>query len=98
MDDEADTTGWWLNGKRHRIGGPAYENAEGHKEWYVDGKKHRLDGPAVIRRDGTKSWWINGNELTKEEVEEHKKKLAVTKEIQSHKNNRIDPGMLEDYL
>ena len=36
--------------------------------------------------------------LNEDEIETLKKKIAIKKEIQSHKNNRIDPGMLEDYL
>lgn len=99
--NEPPTTAWWVNGKRHRIGGPAYENGLGDVEWFVDNVRHREDGPAVTRVNGTKAtktWWINGILLTPTEVKEHKKKLAVKKEIQSHKNNRIDAGMLEDYL
>lgn len=59
---------------------------------------HRLNGPAVVRKNGEPEWWIEGEYITPEEVEKHKKKLAISKEIQSHENNRIDPRMLEDYL
>ena len=37
---------WYLNGKRHREDGPAYESANGDKFWYLNGKLHREDGPA----------------------------------------------------
>lgn len=51
---------WYVNGKRHRRGGPAIEYAEGTKCWYVDGKRHRLDGPAVEYADGSKFWYVDG--------------------------------------
>ena len=28
-----------MNGKRHRVGGPAIERADGTKEWYLNGKE-----------------------------------------------------------
>lgn len=28
---------WWVNGKLHRLDGPAIEYSNGHKEWYVNG-------------------------------------------------------------
>ena len=51
---------WWLDGKLHRVGGPAIEYADGSKSWYVDGKLHRIDGPAIEGADGTKVWWLDG--------------------------------------
>jgi hypothetical protein len=51
---------WFLNGKRHRIGGPAIVRPNGRKEWYLNGKRHRTDGPAVERADGYKAWLLNG--------------------------------------
>jgi hypothetical protein len=53
---------WYVNGKFHRLDGPAIECANGTKQWWVDGKFHRLDGPASIRVDGTERWWINGKQ------------------------------------
>jgi hypothetical protein len=52
----------WYNhdGSRHRVDGPAVEDANGHKEWWVDGKLHRLDGPAVEFADGDKQWCVEG--------------------------------------
>ena len=29
---------WWINGKRHRVGGPAYI-MDRYKVWYIDGVK-----------------------------------------------------------
>jgi hypothetical protein len=51
----------------HRLGGPAIEYTDGHKEWYVDGKKHRLDGPASEWSNGNKFWYINGEYLSERE-------------------------------
>ena len=37
---------WYLNGLRHRIGGPAVEEMWTHK-YYIHGLLHREDGPAI---------------------------------------------------
>ena len=58
--DEAGTKLWSLDGKRHRLDGPAIEYAHGTKKWFVDGKRHRLDGPAIEWANGSKSWWVDG--------------------------------------
>ena len=50
---------WYLNGKRHRLNGPAYKNADGYKAWYINGIRHRIDGPAIEYTSGTKQWYIN---------------------------------------
>ncbi len=52
---------WYINGLRHREGGPAIEWTDGTKEWYSHGKRHRLDGPAIEANDGIKVWYVNGN-------------------------------------
>ena len=87
----------------HREDGPAVEFANGYLAWFKNGKRHRSDGPArEWKNNNVKNfkpeWWMNGVLLTDEQVEDLKKKLAIKNDIQSHKNNRIDPGMLEDYL
>ena len=51
---------WYLNGKRHRTDGPAYEDADGSKEWFLNDKRHRVDGPAWEGADGSKLWCLNG--------------------------------------
>lgn len=97
---------WYKDGQQHRdekdpytgLTLPAVEYGDGDKFWYKYGKQHRLDGPAVELENGETYWYINDIQLSPKEIEEQKKKLAVKNEIQSHKNNRIDPGMLEDYL
>ena len=55
---------WCLDGKLHRIDGPAIEYADGSKEWCLDGKLHRVDGPAVEFANGSKYWYLDGKELT----------------------------------
>jgi hypothetical protein len=48
---------WYLNGKLHRIDGPAIESKShcsmtgyyGYYEYYINGKLHRTDGPAIYR-------------------------------------------------
>ena len=54
------TKQWFLNGKRHRIDGPAVEYTHGDKHWYLNGEYHRPDGPACEYADGTKYWYLNG--------------------------------------
>ena len=58
---------WWLNGKLHRLDGPAVEWEIGIKEWWLNGQRHRLDGPAVENADGYKGWFLNDQEYTEEE-------------------------------
>ena len=38
------TKEWWLNGKRHRVDGPAIERADGGKEWYLNGERQKSIG------------------------------------------------------
>jgi hypothetical protein len=54
------TRRWVLNGKLHRVDGPAVEWAGGDKEWFLNGIRHRVDGPAAEWADGTKRWWLDG--------------------------------------
>ena len=51
---------WYLNGKLHRVDGPAFESADGDKYWYLNGLFHREDGPAIEWANGSKSWHLNG--------------------------------------
>jgi len=57
---------WYLNGKLHRIDGPAVEYYNGAKFWYLNGKYHRTDVdemgvslPAIEFANGDKSWYLN---------------------------------------
>ena len=51
---------WFLDGKRHREDGPAYEHSNGTKEWWLNGQRHREDGPAKVTARGSTSWYLNG--------------------------------------
>ena len=64
ITDSGGTKRWWVNGKLHRVDGPAIEFASGSKYWYLNGKRHRVDGPAIEWADGTKFWFINDKKLT----------------------------------
>ena len=55
---------WWVNGKLHRVDGPAFIGY-GHKSWWINGKRHRDNGPAVIFTNGSISWFINDKHITK---------------------------------
>ena len=50
---------WTLNGKWHRVDGPAFIKCD-YEAWWRFGKRHREDGPAVVRQ-GDKEWWLNDN-------------------------------------
>ena len=64
---------WWVDGKLHRLDGPAIDYTDGYKAWWVDGKLHRLNGPAIERANGNKEWHVDGVELTEEEFNSHPK-------------------------
>ncbi len=38
---------WWLDGKLHRLDGPAVENPNGNNEWYVNGCDITVEERAV---------------------------------------------------
>jgi hypothetical protein len=50
---------YFLNGKKHRENGTAYER-DGYKAWWLNGQRHRVDGPAVEHVDGHKEWFVYG--------------------------------------
>jgi hypothetical protein len=60
---------WWLNGKLHRVDGPAIE-ADKFKKWYVNGKLHRVDGPAQEYSNGDRRWWIDDQRLYKKDFDQ----------------------------
>jgi hypothetical protein len=50
MDNESTSTMaeygtkyWWLNGKLHRVDGPAVEYVDGYKEWCLYGNYYTFD-------------------------------------------------------
>jgi hypothetical protein len=48
---------WFLNGRLHRVGGPAVRDSVGSTLWYLNGKLHRDDGPAIEDLDEETRWW-----------------------------------------
>ena len=72
-EDKYGDKSWYVDGKLHRLNGPAIEFADGRKYWFVDGKLHRLDGPAIEYANGDKAWWVDGKNLTEEEFNNHPK-------------------------
>jgi len=78
IEDKNGDKGWYVDGKLHRVDGPACELADGSKAWFINGGLHRVDGPAVIMANGYKEWWMNGIQYTSEKeyakaVEQYKK-------------------------
>lgn len=57
---------WYLNGQRHRIGGPAYDSPN-VKVWMEYNQLHRIDGPAYVYIDGRKQYFIRDREYTESE-------------------------------
>jgi hypothetical protein len=51
---------YYLNGKLHRVDGPAIIHPNGFQYYYLNGKRHRVNGPAVIWPDGTEEYYLNG--------------------------------------
>jgi hypothetical protein len=57
---------WYLNGRLHRIDGPAVVTVTGTKIWYQHGVKHRSFGgidmyfPTVKYSNGNREWWYRG--------------------------------------
>ena len=60
---------WYVDGKRHRVDGPAADYTNGDKYWLMYGNLHRVDGPAIEYSNGSKEWWLDGDEYTKEEFD-----------------------------
>lgn len=55
-----NSTVYKLDGKLHRIDGPAIEWSNGDRFWFIKGRRHRTDGPAVEYANGTKEWYKRG--------------------------------------
>ena len=64
--DADGTQVWWVDGKLHRIDGPAIIHADGSQQWRVDDKLHRIDGPAIIGADGSQEWYVKDRNITNE--------------------------------
>lgn len=76
-----ETYRWMVDGKLHRIGGPAVTWEDGIEEYWMNGKRHRTDGPAYVYPTGAKEYWLNGEEITYSEWLRHPKTTGT----QSHK-------------
>jgi hypothetical protein len=55
---------WRLNGKVHRVDGPAIDAINGNKFWYLHDKCHREDGPAIEYSNGDKRWYLDNKLYT----------------------------------
>ncbi len=53
-------TRYTVEGKLHRLDGPAVIYSDSYEAYYVEGKLHRLDGPAIIDSDGYEAYYMNG--------------------------------------
>jgi hypothetical protein len=64
---------WYVDGKLHRIAGPAVTHPTGEyfgkhddpgphpaEEWWQNGQRHRIGGPATIFLDGSYQWCMHG--------------------------------------
>lgn len=58
--DDQGVQEWWVNGVRHRVGGPARILLDGSESWYEHDRLHRLDGPAITRANGDQIWMVDG--------------------------------------
>jgi hypothetical protein len=76
--DSDGTQFWLLDGKLHRVDGPAVIWTNGNQFWYFRGKKHREDGPAIIWADGFQDWYLNGKQYTEEEYKNELHRRATT--------------------
>jgi hypothetical protein len=52
---------WRLDGKLHRINGPAQTYPDGSTKWFKHGVIHRVGGPAIEDANGHKVWYQNGH-------------------------------------
>ena len=59
---------WYINGKQHRVDGPAGEYAVGVNYWMQNGEFHREDGPAIERGVGglDNVWIVHGRKTTED--------------------------------
>ena len=53
-------TTWTLNGKRHRVDGPAIIFSDESEAWFLHDKLHRIDGPARTYNCGSERWFRHG--------------------------------------
>ena len=75
---------WYVEGKFHRLDGPAIEWADGSKSWCIEDKLHRKDGPAIEYPNGAKFWYIEGKELTFQQFWELQKDTEYALKIMAY--------------
>ena len=51
-----ETKEWSLNGRRHRVDGPAIEYPDGTNEWWLDGEP--WDANRQPRDKAGQVWWV----------------------------------------
>ena len=65
--DEYGDKIWYLNGKRHREDGPAYECSDGYKWWYLNDEFIVGTSPDIERALFTLSTYLQDQEVTKDD-------------------------------
>lgn len=60
VKDKDGTIAHYVDGKLHRVDGPAIKHANGTTNWLFNGKLHREGGPAIECPNGDKEWWFHG--------------------------------------
>lgn len=58
---------WKVDGKHHRLDGPALIAANGTRWWLQNDKLHRTTGPAIEYIDGGREYYIEGKCLSHNE-------------------------------
>lgn len=71
---------WRLDGKIHRIGGPAVTHRDGSEFWYDKGLLHNVDGPAMVWTNGSKVWILHGEWLNERQHQAAVAAMNATKE------------------
>jgi len=75
--DEDGTKRYYLNGKLHRLDGPAITYKHGNKVWYQNGLLHREDGPACEFANGDKHWYYQDEYINCNSQEEFEKLIKL---------------------
>jgi hypothetical protein len=92
---------WWVNGKLHRLEGPAiesnHEKPQWVDQWWCNGMLHRHDGPAIVRWDGMNKWYTWGHPVYMEDVmfEPISRRVHVHEEVVDETDVRDDMSMRE---
>lgn len=85
---------YFLDNKRHRLGGPAIEYQDGSYHYYVDNKRHKLDGHAsYYAASNVKEWWINDTKInvnSQEEFEAWLSTIPTQNKIIKSKDSMLD--------